>query len=239
MTQPFHFSDGQVANDAKDLIELCQQYPDDATGFLVRQDLEKWLAYIGSHDVAECAANARQIDVSDRQKLADFLNECHSLTAEGGDRDAQANSLGQALAFEARERMTSPQPVPPDVSETAIANKIETIVEETLPEPASVAPLTEAPQAPTIPDPLPDLPSEKTAVTPPTPANPTASTIPVLPVIPVAPIAQTAAAEKPAASPNSLPGEAPVSSNTANSNKPSFFQVVAKIIVQVLYRGKA
>jgi len=213
MTQPFHFSDGQVANDAKDLLELCQQYPDDATGFLVRQDLEKWLAYIGSHDVAECAANARQIDVSDRQKLADFLNECHSLT--------------------------SPQAVPSVIPETAIENKIETIVEETLPEPASVAPLTEAPQAPTIPDPLPDLPSEKTAVTPPTPANLTAPTIPVLPVIPVAPIAQTAAAEKPAASPNGSPGEAPVSSNTANSNKPSFFQVVAKIIVQVLYRGKA
>ncbi|MGL5832684.1 MAG: hypothetical protein ACRC1Z_05550 [Waterburya sp.] len=81
MTQPFHFPDGRIANDAKDLLELCEQYPDDATGFLVRQDLEKWLAYIGSHEVAECAANARQIDVSDRQKLEDFLNKCHSLTS--------------------------------------------------------------------------------------------------------------------------------------------------------------
>jgi hypothetical protein len=186
MTQPFHFPDGRLANNAKDLLELCQQYPDDATGFLVRQDLEKWLAYIGSHDVAECAANARQIDVSDRQKLADFLNECHSLT--------------------------SPQPVPPVIPEAAIENKIETIVEETLPEPASVAPLPEPPQAPTIP---------------------------VLPVIPVAPVTQTTAAEKPADPPNNSPVKTPVNSNAANSNKPSFFQVVAKIIVQVLYRDKA
>ncbi|MEM6611326.1 MAG: hypothetical protein AAF652_03555 [Cyanobacteria bacterium P01_C01_bin.72] len=81
MTQPFYFPDGRVANDAKDLLELCEQYPDDATGFLIRQDLEKWLAYIGSHDAAECAANARQIDTDDRQKLEDFLNRCHSLTA--------------------------------------------------------------------------------------------------------------------------------------------------------------
>jgi hypothetical protein len=213
MTQPFHFPDGRLANNAKDLLELCQQYPDDATGFLVRQDLEKWLAYIGSHDVAECAANARQIDVSDRQKLADFLNECHSLT--------------------------SPQPVPPVIPEAAIENKIETIVEETLSEPASVAPLPEPPQAPTIPDPLPDLPSEKTAVTAPTAAKSAAPTIPVLPVIPVAPVTQTTAAEKPADPPNNSPVKTPVNSNAANSNKPSFFQVVAKIIVQVLYRDKA
>jgi hypothetical protein len=215
MTQPFHFSDGQVANDAKDLLELCQQYPEDATGFLVRQDLEKWLAYIGSHDVAECAANARQIDVSDRQKLADFLNKCHSLT--------------------------SPQPVSSVMPETAIANQIETIVEETLPEPQSVTPLPEPPQATTIQDTLPDLPSEETAVTAPTPAKPTASTIPVLPVIPVAPVTQTVAQttveEEPVASPNNSPVKTPVNSNTANSNKPSFFQVVAKIIVQILYRN--
>jgi hypothetical protein len=214
MTQPFHFPDGRLANDAKDLLELCQQYPDDATGFLVRQDLEKWLAYIGSHDVAECAANARQIDVSDRQKLADFLNECHSLT--------------------------SPPSVPPVMPETVIENKIETIVEEILPEPASVAPLPEPPQAPTIQDPFPDdLPSEKTPATASAPGKSAAPTIPVLPVIPVVSVAQTTAATKPAASPNNSSVKTPVNSNAANSNKPSFFQVVAKIIVQILYRDKA
>ena len=79
MTQPFYFPSGRTANDAKDLLELCEQYPDEATGFLVRHDLENWLAYIGSYDVAECAANARQIEAEDRQKLEDFLQRCHSL----------------------------------------------------------------------------------------------------------------------------------------------------------------
>ena len=80
MTEPFNFPDGRMANNAEDLIELCEQYPDEATGFLIGQDLEKWLAYIGSYDVAECAANARQLDTGDRQKLEEFLNRCHSIT---------------------------------------------------------------------------------------------------------------------------------------------------------------
>ena len=52
MNQPFYFPDGRLANNADDLLELCQQYPDEATDYLVREDLEKWLAYIGSYDVA-------------------------------------------------------------------------------------------------------------------------------------------------------------------------------------------
>jgi hypothetical protein len=113
MTEPFHFPDGRVANNSEDLLKLCEQYPDDATSFLVRQDLEKWLAYIGSHEVAECAANARQIDVGDRQKLEDFLNKCHSLTA--------------------------PQPVPSAVTET----NLEEDIEENLSVPESVSPTIE------------------------------------------------------------------------------------------------
>ena len=55
MTEPFHFPDGRLANNADDLLELCQQYPDRGTDFLVRHDLENWLAYIGNYDLAECA----------------------------------------------------------------------------------------------------------------------------------------------------------------------------------------
>ena len=80
MTEPFNFPDGRMANNAEDLLELCEQYPDEATGFLIGQDLERWLAYIGSYEVAECAANARQLDTGDRQKLEEFLNRCHSIT---------------------------------------------------------------------------------------------------------------------------------------------------------------
>lgn len=149
MTQPFHFPDGRVANNAQDLLELCEQYPDDATGFLVRQDLEKWLAYIGSYDVAECATNARQIDVGDRQKLEDFLNKCHSLTAS--------------------------QPVTPAVTETNIEDNLTAPDSGTpIPEPPQAEVVDSAPatkpteQAPVTPATPPE--------TPPAPPKPVPST---------------------------------------------------------------
>lgn len=185
MTEPFHFPDGRVANNAEDLLKLCEQYPDDATGFLVRQDLEKWLAYIGDYDVAECAANARQIDVSDRQKLEDFLNKCHSVTA--------------------------PQPVPSAVTET----NIEENIEENLGVPESASTTIEPPQE----------------------------------QIADATIAQSEALEAAEASlAEAIPPKKPASdqsAKTSNSNatngegKLSFFQVVAKFIVNILYRNKA
>jgi hypothetical protein len=182
MTEPFHFPDGRVANNAQDLLELCEQYPDDATGFLVRQDLEKWLAYIGDYDVAECAANARQIDVSDRQKLEDFLNKCHSLT--------------------------EPSAVPPAVTEAYL--------EENLSVTESTSTMAKPPQE-----------------------------------IADATVAQSEALEAaetslakaiPPTKPASLESSDKTSfdSNATNSEKkPSFFQVVAKFIVNILYRNKA
>lgn len=217
MTQPFHFPDGSIANDAKDLLELCEQYPDDATGFLVRQDLEKWLAYIGSHEVAECAANARQIDVSDRQKLEDFLNRCHSLT--------------------------SPQAVSPDTSEP---NLEETIVENIEENPVasgatSSLPITEVPSEPTIQAPTGQdlsqdiLPEQMPA--PETSSEPVTPIVPVLPVIPTTP--QQPSSSETTTTPNSSTVKTAVNSNSTNEVKPSFFQVVAKFIVRILYRDKA
>ncbi|MDJ0571952.1 MAG: hypothetical protein QNJ53_23305 [Pleurocapsa sp. MO_192.B19] len=81
MTQPFHFPNGQLAHNAEDLLELCQQFPADGTNYLVREDLEKWLSYIGKDDIAQCAANARQTALEDRQKLEEFLTKCHALSS--------------------------------------------------------------------------------------------------------------------------------------------------------------
>ncbi|PSB07883.1 hypothetical protein C7B62_18520 [Pleurocapsa sp. CCALA 161] len=182
MTEPFHFPDGRVANNAQDLLELCEQYPDDATGFLVRQDLEKWLAYIGDYDVAECAANARQIDVSDRQKLEDFLNKCHSLT--------------------------EPQPVPSAETETNLKDNL------TAPESAST--MAEPPQ---------EIAEATVAQSEALEAAETA-------------LAEAIPPQKP--TPEKSATKTSVDSNATNGErKPSFFQVVAKFIVNILYRNKA
>jgi hypothetical protein len=193
MTQPFHFPDGQVANNAEDLLKLCEQYPDDATGFLVRQDLEKWLAYIGDYDVAECAANARQIDVGDRQKLEDFLNKCHSLTA--------------------------PQPVPPAVTET----NIEENIEENLSIPSASTTI--------------ESPQEQIAD-----ATVTQSTQSEALEAAEESLAEAIPPKKPASDQSAV--KTSVNSNAANNTtngeeKLSFFQVVAKFIVKIIYRNKA
>ena len=81
MTQPFQFANGQLAHNAEDLLKLCQQFPVDGTNYLIREDIEKWLSYIGKNDIAEFAASARQAALDDRQKLEEFLNKCHSLSS--------------------------------------------------------------------------------------------------------------------------------------------------------------
>ncbi len=88
MNQPFHFSNGQLAHNADDLLQLCQQFPDDGTNYLVREDLERWLFYIGKDDIAQCAANARQTALEDRQKLEEFLNKCHALSSSATEHSA-------------------------------------------------------------------------------------------------------------------------------------------------------
>ena len=162
MTNPFQFSNGQLAYSAEDLLELCQQFPDDGVNYLVREDLEKWLAYIGKEDIAECAANARQTPLEDRQKLEEFLNKCHALSSP--------------------ESRDIPEPTPVAV---------ETPVAETKPEPT---PVVEAKQEPT----------------------PVAVETPVV-------------GAKPEPTPEKKSTEA----------KPSFFKVVAGLIVNVLYRNKS
>ena len=123
MTNPFQFSNGQLAHSAEDLLELCQQFPDDGVNYLVREDLEKWLAYIGKEDIARCAANARQTPIDDRQKLEEFLSKCHALSSP------QSRDLGEK----------EPEPEPPEVEtqpEAPVA--VEAPVVETQPEPTSI-----------------------------------------------------------------------------------------------------
>jgi hypothetical protein len=191
MTEPFHFPDGRVANNAEDLLKLCEQYPDDATSFLVRQDLEKWLAYIGDYDIAECAANARQIELGDRQKLEDFLNKCHSLTA--------------------------PQAAPSAVTEAYI--------EDNLSATESTSPITKSPEAEVLTTEVP-------------PAEQIIDPVPAKSEIPETPVAKAIPPKKPAFLESS--DKSAVNPNDTNSEKKlSFFQVVAKFIVNILYRNKA
>ncbi|MGL5077496.1 MAG: hypothetical protein ACRDBG_16940 [Waterburya sp.] len=177
MTQPFQFANGQVAHSAEDLLELCKQFPADGTNYLVREDLEKWLAYIGQNDIAQCAATARQAALEDRQKLEEFLNKCHALASP-----------------EQKSDLSAP---PQDIGET-VAEPVET------PEP----PVIEQQPAP---------------VPTPTPVNNPSS---------VATESTTKSTSIPKSSETSKP------SNSAEK-KPSFFRMIARLIVNVLYRNRS
>ena len=198
MTEPFNFPDGRMANNAEDLLELCEQYPDEATGFLIGQDLEKWLAYIGSYEVAECAANARQSDTGDRQKLEDFLNRCHSLTEPKPVPAAvvEPNIEDNMTLPESGEAITD---LPPKWTESASKN-----TEATPPKQPSVETAIDNSSAEAIATPTAEQPESKEAVTESEPETKTKA-----------------------------------NSSTNSQEKPSFFQVVAKFIVKILYRDKA
>lgn len=75
MSEPFIFASNQVYN-VEDLLQLCQQFPDEAVNYLLREDFEKWLAYIGKTNLATYAAQARQASVSNKDKLQLFIKSC-------------------------------------------------------------------------------------------------------------------------------------------------------------------
>lgn len=75
MTEPFRFADTPV-NSIEDLLKLCQQFPDEAINYLIREDFEKWLAYVGETKLANYAQQARQSSVSNEEKLQLFIANC-------------------------------------------------------------------------------------------------------------------------------------------------------------------
>lgn len=181
MTQPFQFPNGQLAYNADDLIALCQQFPDDGTNYLVREDLEKWLAYIGKNEIAQCATSARQTGFTDRQKLEDFLHKCHSLSSP------------QIPEVATMEKMVSEKETKEKISQSVvIENKINTPLE-------TIQPLKIIKKT-----------SESKSLT-----------------------------EKPKLEfPAKTKIKIPTTSSNIREEKPSFFQLVAGLVINVLYRDK-
>lgn len=94
MNEPFYFANGQMAHSADELIKLCRQFPTESSHYLLREDFEKWLNYIGETDIAQFATEARQTNFGDRQKLTEFLLKC--------DRYKSSPSPEAPLAIEER-----------------------------------------------------------------------------------------------------------------------------------------
>ena len=82
MSEPFVFSNGQVVYNAQDLIELCRQFPDESSNYLLKGDFEKWLAYIGQAKFAQFARETREAVMDESQKLSAFTAQCQSIAKQ-------------------------------------------------------------------------------------------------------------------------------------------------------------
>lgn len=118
MTEPFQFSNGQLARNGEDLIKLCQQFPDDATNYLVGEDFEKWLIYIGENQFAQCAATARQSDADIRQKLETFVNRCQASVATPPPPVTTTTSPSDSTNSEANNEVAETSPATSSINAT-------------------------------------------------------------------------------------------------------------------------
>lgn len=80
MTEPFRFSNGQLAHSIQDLIGVCQQSPHEGINYLNRGDFENWLAYIGEGELSKKTQEIRHTPLSDDEKLNKFLTSLRSPT---------------------------------------------------------------------------------------------------------------------------------------------------------------
>lgn len=218
MTQPFYFPDGRLAHNAEDLLELCQQDPDAGTNFLVRQDLEQWLAYIGSYELAECAANARQTELEDRQKLEEFINRSHSLTRS------------QAVPAAVTQTPIAQNLTAPESAEEQPEERVDTSTAERATAPA----IEESKQLAQVESILSE--NQEESLEPPT-STPKQTTEPA--VEESKQLAQVESKLQNKSEASTAPASATTTSEAEPKEKLSFFQVIAKFIVKILYRNKA
>jgi hypothetical protein len=80
MSEPFKFSNGELAYKLQDLAEIAQKSPNEFLESFNQGYLENWLSYIGEAPIAEKSATIRQSDISDEAKLQEFLLICQPVT---------------------------------------------------------------------------------------------------------------------------------------------------------------
>ena len=98
MTEPFKFSDGQLAYTAEELISLCQKSPAESLDYLMREDFEKWLDYIGKSDLAAKARQIRQASLADGDRIKQFISQCQITPVAAEKTSATTIAVSQPKA---------------------------------------------------------------------------------------------------------------------------------------------
>jgi GTP-binding protein EngB required for normal cell division len=98
--EPFVFRSGQKASTAEELIELCDSMHEDSIYYLLRQDFEKWLAYIGNEELSSFATQARVSSEVAEESLHRFIAECNNFF----NKRVFYNNLADAELAQIQER---------------------------------------------------------------------------------------------------------------------------------------
>lgn len=214
MNQPFRFPNGQLAYNADELLELCQQFPVDGTNYLIKKDLEFWLSYIGKDDIAQCATSARQSSLEDRQKLEEFLNKYHALVSP--ERQSSISEIPEVK----EDVVTESTVVETQENSTSTVNET----------PSSISEISEVKEDAVV--------KESTVIE--TQENPTPAVEEISQVTSVNNPSSVAKATKSPVTEASSPKIVKSSgSSSSSSHKPSFFQVIARLIVSIFYGNKS
>ena len=197
MTEPFKFSDGQLAYTVEELISLCQKFPSESLEYLMREDFEKWLDYIGKSDVAAKARQIRQASLSDSDRIKQFITQCQGVSVSTKELSPKTPTSDVSKPEVPTAPTAAKVPTPPTEVPTApTAAKVPAAPTEvpTAPTAAKVpTPPTEVPTAPTaakVPTPPTEVPTASTAAK--VPAAPTATKVPTTPTATAVPKASTA-----------------------------------------------
>ena len=111
MTEPFKFSDGQLAYNAEELISLCQKFPAESLDYLMREDFEKWLNYIGKSDLAAKAQTIRQASISDSDRLKQFITQFQTTPVTAKKSSPKTTDVSKAPVAKASKVAKSPNPL--------------------------------------------------------------------------------------------------------------------------------
>jgi|GEM_PF-7070244 len=115
MTEPFKFSDGQLAYTAEELCAFCEQSPDESFEYLMKEDFEKWLNYINKSDLAAKAGQIRQASISDGDRIKEFIVQCQAapvVSPEPSPKESSPKTPEVAQPIVAAESTKTPKASP-------------------------------------------------------------------------------------------------------------------------------
>ena len=97
--KPFIFRNGEQAFSIAELLNIAQKLPQEGIYFLMSEDFEKWLKYIGQNGFAEVAASARQSPYTPEPRLHHFVQTCLSILSSSHSKENTMSTQTRQVVY--------------------------------------------------------------------------------------------------------------------------------------------